>query len=116
MPFLNVIKEADVLKACIQYLEFSPFFAWRSNNTGIWNAKQKSYIFHGTKGVPDIIAIEPNSGRFIGIEVKGPKGKLSEHQKAFSDNVNNSNAYYCVVRSVEELDEDLTTILKENQP
>ena len=53
------------------------------------------------KGVPDRIAVK--DGIFYGIEVKTPKGRLSEHQKAFRDRVVAAGGVYIEARSVEDV-------------
>jgi RNA-directed DNA polymerase len=42
---------------------------------------QKHFYRFGAFGSPDIICVI--KGQYVGIEVKAPKGKQSEHQKAF---------------------------------
>jgi hypothetical protein len=56
---------------------------------------------YSRKGVPDIIAIK--SGRFIGIEVKAPKGKLSPEQADFGRECVRNGGEYVVARSIEDV-------------
>lgn len=67
------------------------------------------YVKLGTEGLPDIIAVVPPSGRFLGLEVKSATGRLREAQKLFRDQLEASGGIYRVVRSVE----DTIAVLKE---
>jgi hypothetical protein len=53
------------------------------------------------KGIPDRIAVK--HGRFIAIEVKAKNGRLSDHQKAFRDQVIAAGGTYIEARSVEDV-------------
>lgn len=55
-------------------------------------------------GVADIIVIDPRAAGpcVIGLEVKAPKGALSEHQKAWRVSLQSAGGHYAVVRSIEE--------------
>ena len=70
----------------------------------------KRMIQFGFPGSPDIIAIV--RGYFLGIEVKGPKGKQRESQAAFEQNVKYSGGYYVLAYSVEDVEEALLLIPK----
>lgn len=60
-----------------------------------------------TPGVPDILAIQPDTGRFIGIEVKTSKGILSPHQERFIANIKESGGIAFVARSVDDVIREL---------
>jgi hypothetical protein len=51
-------------------------------------------------GVPDLVIL--HRGRFIGLEVKAEKGKLSDRQADCADAIVNAGGFFSVVRSVEE--------------
>ena len=53
-------------------------------------------------GVPDIVILW--AGKFIGLEVKAPGGRLSEHQEAARTAIVRACGIYEVVRSVEEVE------------
>jgi hypothetical protein len=66
-----------------------------------------------TPGVPDILLYDTRTGYLHAIEFKGPKGNLSEAQKAWRDKfVASPTARYAVSRSVT----DTATILAEWWP
>ncbi len=62
-------------------------------------------------GVADFLIIAQhtryNNSVVLFLEVKGPKGRLSEAQIAFQDRVRELGCFYKVVRSVEEAQEAL---------
>ena len=110
-------KEADVLRACLQFLKLRGIFAWRNNSTGIYDPTAKRYrTFNGLKGTADIIGIIPVDtaadqydapnviGRFLAVETKAKRGKLSLEQAAFLDGIRARGGLAFVVRSVSELE------------
>ena len=104
--------ETEIQAACMQWLSYKGIFHFRVNNTGIFDPVKKIYrSFHGTKGAPDCICVI--SGVLIGLEFKTEKGRLSKHQKDFSQKLLEAGGYYVVVRSVAELEEDIRTIQEE---
>ena len=89
-------KETDIQADALNYLERRGVYCWR-NNTGA-----RGRVKYGKVGSPDIIGIMPN-GRFIGVELKKPKGRLSDKQRRFHKDALRNNATIIVARSVEEL-------------
>lgn len=82
------------------------------NNSGAFAAQYKEkvhFVQFGLKGSSDIIAIV--NGIFVGIEVKGPKGKQSEYQGAFQKNVEDAGGIYILAFSWE----DVINKLKNNE-
>ena len=53
-------------------------------------------------GIPDRIAVK--DGVVLFIEVKSPSGKLTEHQRAFCDKIEDHRGYYLVVRGYEDIE------------
>ena len=98
-------KEAEVQRACLDWLKVKGYFAWRSNNTGTYNAKSGGYFFHGVKGVPDICCV--HRGRFIGIECKATKGKQSAAQVEFQKALEKAGGKYILARSLAALIEEI---------
>ena len=56
---------------------------------------------YGTSGVPDIICCY--KGRFLGLEVKLPNGKLTELQKRAIEKINRAGGIACRVESVDDV-------------
>lgn len=100
--------ESLILRDCIQWLHVKKIFCWR-NNSGSYKAENGNYIRYGFVGSSDIIGILPD-GRFLGIECKAAKGKLTEHQEVFKSKVENSGGIYIMAKSVGELDRALSNI------
>ena len=62
--------------------------------------RRNNRISVGQKGSPDIFLIY--QGKPIALEVKTPKGKQSEAQIEFEENIDLAGGYYFIVRSVDE--------------
>ena len=54
------------------------------------------------KGIPDLVAIR--EGHHVWIEVKAPKGRLSEDQERWLQDLENHGGHYIVARSVEDVE------------
>jgi hypothetical protein len=50
-------------------------------------------------GAPDIVAVI--GGTYIGIEVKRPGGKMSEHQMRFKENIERAGGIYWLFDSLD---------------
>lgn len=99
--------ENKIQSATLKKLQKAGIFCWRNNNNAVWDARLNngygSYrSFGGLKGVPDIIAII--NGQFVGIEIKTPKGRLSEHQILFKKMCKRNGGKYLVVKKVADID------------
>lgn len=73
----------------------------------VFDSKAKAYRRfpkYCRRGVPDIILLEPQTGRFIGLEVKTDKGKLSPEQERFQEDVKSTGAEYWIVRSIDDIE------------
>ncbi len=99
--------EKEEQRAVLEYLALKKWFAWKTNNAGIYKASTQSYIPAQTKGISDITAIK--SGFVLFIEVKAYNGKQSEDQKIFEKNIRDHGGnYICgtsdyIIRELEEL-------------
>lgn len=100
----NLVMEKDVVKVCLEWLNYSGIFAWR-NNTGAFTINdggRKRFMRFSIKGASDIFGILPD-GKFLAVECKGEKGKLSIDQEIFLNQVNGRNAVGIVAHSLDEL-------------
>ena len=88
------LKEKDVTDEIRQYLKIR----------GVWHYKQWQGL-GSMAGVSDIIGIY--KGRYLAIEVKGPKGQVTEKQQRFIDRVNIEGGLAFVARGVEDVIERL---------
>lgn len=108
-------KENKVVKYCLQYLSLKGYYAWRQNNYGVQRFdktyNRSYYMFHGERGVSDIIAIK--SGRVFFIECKAP-GKCdtqSDSQLIFQQNIQRHGGIYMIVDSVKMLEKKMRGVL-----
>lgn len=98
--------ETDLVRGCLALLKLYRVMAWR-NNTGAvrstYNGKTR-FTRYGMAGSPDIIAIRPHNGKFIGIECKVGKNKMTDTQEAFAKQVRESGGEYHEIREVRQLE------------
>lgn len=53
------------------------------------------------KGIPDIFVLKEE--KLYGIEAKSPRGKLSESQQHFKNELENNGGVYIIARSLEDV-------------
>ena len=103
------MKESDLQREIIDYLFYKPGIYWRNNSVGIYDPTRKIYRKARGKGhingVADILGCL--SGQLIAIGVKTPKGRVSQAQKEFIDNINISGGKAFVARSIEDVEKEL---------
>ena len=78
--------------------EIKKYLSSLGGNVFFWKEHGGPY---GTSGVPDIICCY--RGRFLGLEVKLPSGKLTELQKRAIEKINRAGGIACRVESVEDV-------------
>jgi len=104
------VSESQIVNACIRWLWYNKCFVWR-NNSGAWKPEgTNQFIRFGHVGSADIIGLTP-SGRFLSVECKSAKGKLSTPQELFGERIRNSNGLYIVARSTDDLEQHKVDIL-----
>ncbi len=79
------MKESDIQKQIMDYLEARQYLHIRINSGLI--LKGNRAIRLAPEGTSDIIAMHPNTGKFIAIEIKKPGEKLSDEQLDFLSKV-----------------------------
>lgn len=98
--------EAAVLDAIRRALKIHPKVAWFERmNSGAYAAgegKATRFVRFGFAGCPDIIG-QLVDGRFLGIEVKRPSGRVSEAQAAFVERATKYHGVVFVARSVSDV-------------
>ena len=103
------LTEKQIENAILDYLTLLPGAYWKNNSVGVYDPIKKVHRKpgkHHRNGVSDILGVD-GSGRFIAIEVKTSKGKLSENQKIFIQDINNHGGLAFVARSVDDVRERL---------
>lgn len=104
--------EKGIQTAILNYLSIlenqgKPIYAFRTQSGAvpIQRGNKAGYFKTGRKGAPDITVCY--GGRFIALEVKTEKGKLSEAQTEAAIAIKKAGGEYYIVRSVEDLTEIL---------
>lgn len=104
-------KESAIQGEVMAWLAMNDFTFWRNNTGAAHNTYTRkngsigsSFIRYGVRGLPDILAIEPGTGRLIGIEVKRPGTYQTGPQQEWQLRFESSGALYLVVRSSDDLE------------
>ena len=83
--------ESAIQKDILQYLHRSHILVWRISETV------------NIIGFPDLLAIDPTNGNFVGIEVKTASGRVSAVQEAVHGLIRKSQGVVIVARSVDDV-------------
>lgn len=85
------MREQDILQQIREYLTIRGWFVVRIHQTlGCY------------PGIPDLLAYGPD-GRRVDIEIKGPRGKQSQAQRLYQENLEVRGHEYRLVRSLEDV-------------
>lgn len=74
--------ETEVQSQIKQYLERLGYAVYRINNGAVFNKARDAYVFHGTSGVSDLLALKIGQPALF-IECKKTGGKPSASQTEF---------------------------------
>lgn len=103
--------EKQIENSILSYLKARGVFCWKNETTGIWDPKRKVFrkkrSVHRMVGVADILGIY--KGRFLAIEVKSAKGRLTKDQKRFGEMVIEQGGIFLVARSIDDVNAGLTS-------
>lgn len=93
------MSEAQILKAVGQLIGLHPkvAYCWRHNN-GAFHAEHR-FIRFGHEGVSDFVGFT-KTGRFLAIECKSARGRLTKSQESFINRVREAGGIAGVARSV----------------
>jgi hypothetical protein len=94
------MKESLIQGQILQYLTLKGMFHCRNNSGGFKDGNNHFYRF-GAVGSPDIICVV--QGWFVGIEVKAPKGKQSDHQISFQKRLEAAGGKYVLAYSLQDV-------------
>lgn len=83
---------ADILKAVRDVLRLCRYDHYKNFGGPI-----------GEKGLPDITALEPKTGRYIGLEVKAGKDKMNEFQIRWRERILRSGGMFIEVRDIDDV-------------
>lgn len=98
-------QEKLIENSILRLLNLKQVFAWKVKTTGTYDPTLKRFRKPSPfymKGVSDILGLY--KGRFIAIEVKTPKGKLTIEQKLFQERVRENGGIAIVARSVVDVE------------
>lgn len=85
----NILRVINLQTGCVAY---------RINNVGVWDESKGIHRAGNTeKGLPDILACIRS--KYVAIEVKAGKDKMSEHQKARRFEIERAKGVYFEARS-----------------
>ena len=99
------IREATILEASLRLLRIHPRVGWAHRaNVGAVRMSGARYVRFGFVGCSDIIG-QMRDGRFLAIECKAPRGRVTDDQKAFLERVQRHGGVSGVVRSVQDVDD-----------
>ena len=85
------MKESEIQAQVREYLRWSGWFVVKIHQS------MGSY-----KGIADLYAIR--KARHVWIEIKRPKGKLSEHQEKFKRDIEAAGGEYIVARDIADIE------------
>ena len=100
-----------VTNEIIEFLLRNKIFAWRSNSTGVFDTNRGIYRPSPKTGVPDIIAILPPDGTFLGIEIKTGKDRLRPAQEAFHATVRQMGGYVVTASCLDQFQGHLKMVM-----
>ena len=96
---------------CIRHVKSLSGCMWRLQSQGQFDIKQNRWRPSGQKrGLPDCIGLLPN-GRFIAVEVKIGRDKMSEYQELRRSEIINSNGHYLIARNLDDFKNELKQII-----
>lgn len=96
--------EKHIQTSILRWLKRTGLLYWRQSAglgfVGGRGRRARVRISLGPKGIPDIVVVIPPAGRFIGLEVKSPTGRIRAAQKEFGMKLVSAGASYYIVRSI----------------
>lgn len=97
------MKESDLQKSIKEYLELKKYIVVKFQSVGIYDSKRDIYRKLGKKGVSDLLACQPKTGRFVAIEVKVKPNKPSQEQLDFLEEIKNRGGISVLAYSLEDV-------------
>lgn len=85
------IKESDIQAQIKQYLQYHGWYVVKIHQS-----------LGSVRGIADLYALK--DGRHVWIEVKTPRGRLSEYQEKFRNEIEGHGGTYMVARGIEDLE------------
>jgi len=107
--------ESDIQAAVLKYLVVTPLVAWAQRfNTGAHviesrkanGGKSRRFVHYAFPGCSDILG-QLADGRFLAVECKSRRGRLTAEQATFLETVNRAGGLGIVARCVEDVQDEL---------
>lgn len=104
-PTLKPTSANALTQEAIRVLTLKGYVVWRCQTVGVWDVTKRVFRRNSaTKGVSDIIGFKKGEGaRFVAIEVKVGKDKLSPEQVTFLESVEKAGGIALVIRNSDDL-------------
>jgi hypothetical protein len=94
--------ENRVKRECFDYLKIRRIYCW-SNPSGAVQIRPGKFMSFGLKGSSDILGCLPG-GRFLAVEVKAERGRLSPEQRQFLEDIKALGGMAVVARSCRDIE------------
>ena len=102
----NAAPEADALREVLKALNAHPAVAWCERQNSGAAKVGKRFIRFGWTGCPDVLG-QLKDGRFLGVEVKAPKGKPTPEQTLFLAQINAAGGVGFIARDLRDVVREL---------
>lgn len=88
--------------AIIQYLRLKGYTGGKTKTMGVYDPRIRARRFdpYTFRGFPDLTVFTPE---LVFIEVKAPKGRMSEYQKNFQELCEKAGIKYILARSLDDV-------------
>jgi hypothetical protein len=96
----EVQAQQQIVQQILSYLASKGIFHYRQKS-GAVSSSQGGFHRFGTVGSPDIVCVI--KGRYLGIEVKTPVGKQTEHEKEFQNKLEQAGGMYILAYSLDDV-------------
>src|SRR3990167_3635338 len=98
----------SLTQAILRAVNYSGWKAWRNGNHAVWSKKRNAFMKNPTTllGVSDIIGFRRRDGKFIAVEIKTGKDKLSPHQTNFLADVKASGGIAIVAHDYDQFEKE----------
>ena len=99
------MKETQLVKSILIDAGYSrELVLWRNNTGGVnyEDKGKKRFVKFGVKGASDIFGIRKKDGKFIAIECKVGRNKLTYHQQYFGEMIQENNGIFIVARCLDD--------------
>lgn len=119
--------ERKIQQEIMGFLRSIGIMCWINESQGTYDPVRKTFRKNNNpykmRGVSDILGLVPyytedtkaSLGRFLAIEVKSDKGRLTDEQRIFLAKINQEGGIAFVARSVEQCANQLLTFFPHNQ-